>query len=171
MNAAQDSAAAPGSPAEIARLLVERLTAHDLDGMAELQHDDVVEDFIPVGAFRGKPAVREYFAELLAAFPDFHMEIERLSGDDRSATLQWRVSGTFTGSSFQGVAANGKHIELRGVDCMEFEDGLLRNNTIYYDGAAFARAVGLLPAQRSGAERALFGAFNAVTAVRKQIGI
>jgi hypothetical protein len=52
---------------------------------------------------------------------------------------------------------------------MTFEEGKLRHNTIYYDGAGFARAVGMLPGQKSVAERALFGAFNAVTAAKKLV--
>lgn len=59
---------------------------------------------------------------------------------------------------------------MRGVDCMEFEGGLLRHNVIYYDGAGFAREVGLLPAQGSGAEKAMTGAFNALTRARKALG-
>ena len=40
-------------------------------------------------------------------------------------------------------------------------------NTAYYDGASFARQVGMLPAEGSGAERAMKGAFNAVTKMRR----
>jgi hypothetical protein len=42
-------------------------------------------------------------------------------------------------------------------------------NTAYYDGAAFARAVGLLPPQESGAERAMLGAFNGATKLRAML--
>ncbi|MGB9374214.1 MAG: hypothetical protein WCA82_08655 [Jiangellales bacterium] len=46
---------------------------------------------------------------------------------------------------------------------MRFEDGLLKHNTIYYDGLAFARQIGLLPAEGSSADRALQAVFNART--------
>ena len=42
-----------------------------------------------------------------------------------------------------------------------------RRNTAYYDGMEFAREVGLLPPQDSGAERAMKGAVNAVTKARR----
>jgi steroid delta-isomerase-like uncharacterized protein len=158
------------APADLARLIIDHHNARDLAAVQALTTDEIVEDFIAVGVFRGKPAVRGFFEELFEAFPDFHLAIEGVTGNDEGAVVQWRATGTFTGGPFQGVAANGKTVELRGVDCMEFEGGLMHHNTVYYDGAAFARAVGLLPAQGSGPERALFGAFNAVTAVRKRLG-
>ena len=52
---------------------------------------------------------------------------------------------------------------------MEIEDGLIVRNTVYYDGAAFARQIGMLPEQESGAEKAMIAAFNAVTKLRKAI--
>jgi len=52
---------------------------------------------------------------------------------------------------------------------MQIEDGLIVRNTVYYDGAAFARGVGMLPAQDSGAEKAMYTAFNAATRLRRAI--
>ena len=43
------------------------------------------------------------------------------------------------------------------------------SNTAYYDGASFARQVGMLPPEGSGAERTMKSAFNAVTKVRKAV--
>ena len=43
------------------------------------------------------------------------------------------------------------------------------SNTAYYDGMEFAREIGLLPAQDSGAERAMKGAVNAVTKARRAL--
>jgi steroid delta-isomerase-like uncharacterized protein len=158
------------SPGALARRLIERLGARDLDGVAELQHPDVVDDFIAVGVVRGKAEVRRFFEEMLAAFPDFRIEILQVTEQGSRAVVQWQVEATFTGGPFQGVRATGKRVRMRGVDCMEFEGGLLRNNVIYYDGAGFAREVGLLPAQGSGAEKAMTGAFNALTRARRALG-
>ena len=154
----------------LARRLFERLGAHDLDGLAELQHPDVVDDFVAVGVVRGKAEVRRFFEEMLAAFPDFRIDVLHVTEQGPRAVVQWEVEATFTGSPFQGVRATGKRVHLRGVDCMEFEAGLLRHNTIYYDGAGFAREVGLLPAQGSAAEKAMTGAFNALTRARRALG-
>jgi hypothetical protein len=43
-------------------------------------------------------------------------------------------------------------------------------NIVYYDGAGFARQIGMLPAQGSAVDRGMTGAFNAVTKVRRGLG-
>ena len=58
---------------------------------------------------------------------------------------------------------------MRGVDYVELEDGLIRRNTVYYDGASFARDIGMLPPQNSMAERGLYGAFNGLTQLRRAL--
>jgi predicted ester cyclase len=94
---------------------------------------------------------------LFAAAPDWRIEIENVLDDgDRQAVVQWRGSGTFDGEPFQGIAPTGRRIELRGVDAVRFDaDGKVEENTIYYDGAEFARQVGMLPPRGSGAYRAM----------------
>ena len=94
---------------------------------------------------------------------------ERVVADTGRVAAEWRMRGTFTGAPFQGIEATGRSIELRGFDLFEVERGKIKRNTAYYDGAAFARAIGLLPPQDSGAEKAMTGAFNAATKVRKGI--
>jgi len=158
-------------PAELAGKIFEMLNARDLEGVGQLQQPDVVDDFVAIGPCRGRAEVRRFFEGLFAAFPDFHLEVQNIHGDERHATVQWHATGTLTGAPFQGVAPNGKRIELRGVDVMVFADGKLAHNTIYYDGAAFARGVGLLPPAGSRVEQGMFAAFNAVTAVRRTLGV
>jgi hypothetical protein len=83
--------------------------------------------------------------------------------------VEWRNSAIFSGSPFQGVLPTGRRIELRGCDCVEVQDGLIVRNTAYYDGAAMARGIGLLPPQDSGAERMMREAFNGVTRLRRAL--
>jgi hypothetical protein len=52
---------------------------------------------------------------------------------------------------------------------MEIADGLVRHNTIYYDGASFARQIGMLPRAHSMADRAMTSTFNAVIRVRHRL--
>jgi hypothetical protein len=52
---------------------------------------------------------------------------------------------------------------------MEFEDGLLRYNTVYYDGLAFARQIGLLPPAGSRRDKAIMGGFNALTKLKSAL--
>lgn len=156
------------SPTVLMRKLLEAVAAKDLDTMRALAHDDVVDDFVVLGEVKGKEAVSAFFAELFAAVPDLDFTIERIiGGDERIAVGEWSLMGTFDGGPFQGLEPTGRRLELRGIDVMEFDEGLLRHNTIYYDGLRFARQVGMLPAEDSTADRAIMSGFNALTKAKK----
>ncbi len=145
----------------------EAATARDPDAMAAHWHADGVGDLVPVGVLRGPGAVRSFFSELFAALPDSQFLVLDTVVDGGGATVQWRMTGTFTGGAFQGLEPTGRAVELRGCDCLEVdEDGKLTRNTAYYDGAAFARQVGMLPVQDGGVDRAMRAGFNAVTRLR-----
>ena len=121
---------------------------------------------VAIGELRGRDAIREFYGEMFRAFPDFEINVKRIIGDDVGAAVRWVASGTFTGSPFQGIQPTGRRIELRGVDYMEISDGLIAKNTIFYDGAEFARQIGMLPARDTVGERLLLAAFNARVRLR-----
>ena len=57
------------------------------------------------------------------------------------------MAGHFTGGPVQGVEPTGKRgSSSAACDCFEIKDGKIVGNTAYYDGASFARQVGMLPA-------------------------
>jgi len=116
----------------------------------------------------GHDAVRAFFRELFAAFPDFTMTIDKIVADDASAVVQWHAAGTFSGGPFQGITATGRRVDIRGVDVMEIAGGLVQHNTIYYDGATFARQIGLLPGLGTRADQAMLAAFNAKTTLSQR---
>ncbi|MEX2252764.1 MAG: ester cyclase, partial [Thermoleophilaceae bacterium] len=143
--------------------------SHDVEGMGERIHEDAIWDVVPLGIMRGRDEVMDFERAVIAALPDLEVITERVVADTGRVAAEWRMRGTFTGAPFQGIEATGRSIELRGFDLFEVERGKIKRNTAYYDGAAFARAIGLLPPQDSGAEKAMTGAFNAATKVRKGI--
>jgi steroid delta-isomerase-like uncharacterized protein len=155
--------------AAVARKSFDALAARDLDGIVADWSEEGVEDIVAFGILRGKTEIRENVRSLYASFPDLEFTFERVIADDRHATLQWRAAATFTGEPYMGILPNGKRVEVRTVEVMELEDGKIVRNTIYYDGAAFARQIGMLPEQESGAEKAMIAAFNTVTKMRKAI--
>lgn len=148
---------------DLARALFTAIGRHDLDAVRALDAPDVVDDFVAIGVFAGVDAVIGFFAELFAAVPDFGIEVLNVTAEGNTAVVQWHATGAFTGGPFQGIHATGRPVDLRGCDVMRFEDGLLKHNTIYYDGLAFARQIGLLPTEGSRADRALQAVFNART--------
>jgi steroid delta-isomerase-like uncharacterized protein len=151
------------------RSYFEALDNRDPDAMAAHWREDGIEDVVPVGVMRGPEELRAFFASIFAAMPDVRTTITRLVAGERSCAVEWRQEGTFDGAPFMGIEPTGKHMELRGFDLIEIEDGLLVSNTAYFDGASFARQIGMLPPDGSGADRAMKGAFNAVTKLRKAV--
>jgi steroid delta-isomerase-like uncharacterized protein len=153
---------------EIARGYFDAVAARDPDAMAAYWSEDGIDELIPVGIFRGPGEIRAFFAGMFAAFPDMEFTVERMTSTAGVVAVEWRARGTFSGAPFQGVEPTGKRIEVRGCDCVEVEDGKIVRNTAYYDGAAFARGLGLLPQRDSQGEKAMLAAFNAVTKVRSR---
>ena len=156
------------TPSEVARTIFEALSKRDLDTAMKFNTDDAVDDFVAIGEFRGRLAIRRFFDELLAAFPDFDIAVDRIVGDDSAAVVQWHAAGTFSGGKFQGIEPTGKRVQIRGVDVMEFAEGRYVHNTIYYDGASFARQIGMLPRSGSVTEKATLFGFNASTRLRQR---
>jgi steroid delta-isomerase-like uncharacterized protein len=156
---------------ELMRRTFEALAARDLDALSTLWDERTLDVFVALGLeVVGRDALRDFFAEMFAAVPDLDFAIEEIHDVDESVAVgQWHLTGTFSGAPFQGIEPTGRRIELRGIDVMRFEDGLLRRNDIYYDGLAFARQVGLLPAADSAADRGMLSAFNALTKVKRRV--
>jgi steroid delta-isomerase-like uncharacterized protein len=157
------------TPAEIARAAFDAVIRKDPDGIVAEGAPGYIDDFVAIGEIRGPDGVRAFFRELFAAFPDFAMTVDRIIADEHSAVVQWHAAGTFSGGAFQGILPTGRRVEVRGVDVMEIAGGLIQHNTIYYDGATFARQIGLLPPQGSRGDRALISSFNAKTKLRQRL--
>jgi steroid delta-isomerase-like uncharacterized protein len=152
-----------------ARSYFEALARRDVPGMAEHWREDGVVDLVPLGIVRGRTEISAFFHDLFAALPDLETTVTSVVAGQAEVAVAWRMSGTFSGVPFQGVEPTGRRVELRGIDLIEVEDGKNVTNTAYYDGMAFARGVGLLPAPDSGAERAMKSALNAATRVRRAV--
>lgn len=151
------------------RSYFEAMDNRDAHAMASHWREDGVEDIVPVGVLRGHDELRDYFASLFAAMPDARTTVTRLVAGEQSCAVEWRLEATLNGAPLMGIEPNGRHIEIRGFDLFELEDDELVSNTAYFDGAGLARQIGMLPADGSGADRAMKGAFNAVTKLRRAV--
>ena len=169
-----DTTADARPPSQIARETFRLLfDERDLSDPYRFWSDDSVDHFLAAGqSVRGAHALAQWFRDLFAAVPDFRMEVLNAFDDGgRQAVVQWRASGTFSGGPFLGIDATGRRVEINGVDVMRLDaEGKVDENTIYYDGAEFARQVGMLPPRDSAADRMTLSAFNAKTRLQKRLG-
>jgi steroid delta-isomerase-like uncharacterized protein len=154
---------------EKARSYFDAMDRRDAAAMAAHWREDGVEDVVPVGLMRGREELRDFSASMFAAIPDARTTVTRLVAGEQSCAVEWRLEGTFDGAPYMGIEPTGKHVELRGLDLLELEDGELVSNTAYFDGAGFARQIGLLPPDGSSADRAMKSAFNALTKARRAL--
>lgn len=160
------TASQTGTAEQVARSYFEALSARDLDAAMALWRPDGIEDVTPLRVYRGADEVRGFLTALHGAVPDMDMTVARLTATDAVAAVEWRATGTFSGAPFEGIDPTGSHVELRGVDVLQVEEGEIVANTVYYDATGFARAIGMLPRKDSGAERAMVTAFNGATRLR-----
>jgi len=142
------------------------LDARDLDRFRALVHPEAEDRFLAVGTFSGRDAIVAFFNEMFVAVPDARLEVRRVVASGDVAAVEWTIRGTFNGGAFQGIQPTGKSVEIEGVDVIEVRDGLQYRNSIYYDGATFARQIGMLPALGSRSDRAMLTAFNVLTRLR-----
>jgi steroid delta-isomerase-like uncharacterized protein len=154
---------------EQARSYFEAIARRDPGSIGDHWSEEGVDDIVPLAPLRGREEIRTFFRELFAAVPDLETTVTRVVAAEHTAAVEWRMTGTFSGEPFQGIDAPGRHLEMRGLDLLEIEDGKIVANTAYYDGMAFARQIGLMPAQESSAEQAMKNAFNAATRVRRAV--
>jgi steroid delta-isomerase-like uncharacterized protein len=150
-----------------ARSYFEALSGRNPDAMVSHWSADGVADIVPLAVLRGPEEIKAFFRELFDAFPGLETTVTRVVADDKHAVVEWRMTGTFSGGPFQGIEPTGRQVELRGLDILEVKEQEILTNTAYYDGAEFARQVGMLPPRDSGPERAIRNTFNAVTKVRR----
>ena len=115
------SSAVTRTPADVAHAAFDAVSRRDPDGIVATGAPDYVDDFVAVGEIRGHDAVRAFFRELFAAFPDFTMTVDRIVADDTAAVVQWHADGTFTqpvpghhGNRAPGRSSRGRRDGDRG---------------------------------------------------------
>jgi predicted ester cyclase len=151
------------------RSYFDALGRRDSRAIAEHWSAEGVADIVPLGVLRGRKEIVGLFNDLFAALPDLETTVTRVVAGEHEAAAEWRMSGHFTGQALQGVEPTATRVEWRGIDLVEVADGKNVSVTAYYDGMSFARQIGLMPTQGSASERAMKGAFNAATKLRRTV--
>ena len=113
---------------DILKVFLEAFNRHDLDAIMAYFHDDCVF-YMPRGKAPrgdrhvGKQEVRAGLATRFEGIPDVHY------GDDTHWTCgnlgvsEWTLTGT---------RKTGAHIEVRGVDLLEFRDGKITRKDSFW---------------------------------------
>jgi glyoxylase-like metal-dependent hydrolase (beta-lactamase superfamily II)/predicted ester cyclase len=156
--------------AEIAKLYFDALSEHDLDTAVSLWRPGSIDRFVGGVELIAPDGIREYFAGVFAAFPDFRLEIVDLTTFRSRTAVRWKVTGTFAGpGTFQGFNPNGAAISAEGCDVLTIVDDVIIGNDAYSDNADIARQLGFLPPVGSKAEARMAKLVNLRTRIHDAI--
>jgi steroid delta-isomerase-like uncharacterized protein len=118
--------------------------AHDADAVASVFAEDAV--LIEAGnpqPVRGRRAIRDRAAALLAAFPDFRLERIVLVVDGERHADRWVMTGTHRGALF-GIPATGRSVRVEGATFTRMgAHGLVVEDVHYVDFAGLMRQLGV----------------------------
>lgn len=131
---------------ELVQRLLAAWNAHDPDAIAACYAPDVTARDVTLSEqLAGRAAVRLTAVMYLRAFPDVHFELERVISDGDMVCEQWRANGTHRGD-LMGLAPTGRQVGTSGCNVMRVgHDGLIREETTYWDATQMYRQLGALP--------------------------
>ena len=81
---------------------------------------------------RGPEGVAEYVRAVLAAFPDYHAEIEEMVAEDDRVAARMHFTGTHQGVAL-GCPPTGRKIEYSGMALARIQDGVIREMWVVGD--------------------------------------
>jgi glyoxylase-like metal-dependent hydrolase (beta-lactamase superfamily II)/predicted ester cyclase len=161
MAASTSTETARVSRTELAKRYFKALDTHDLEAAGRCWAQSGVDRFVGQQEVVGPGGVKQYFRDLLAAFPDFSIQVLDATSARHRTAVRWRATGTFAGpANFQGLQPTGAQIQIEGCDVMTIEDELIQHGDSYFDSGDLARQLGVLPALGSGMEARLMRLTN-----------
>ena len=92
----------------------------------------------------GEAAVRGFLQELMTAFPDFHLENEKVHHADEAVIAEARVTATHTGP-LRGIPPTGRALDYPVACIYEFEGDRIVCEKLFLDFATVLRQIGVLP--------------------------
>jgi steroid delta-isomerase-like uncharacterized protein len=119
--------------------------AHNLDGIMETFGEAARYDDEPWNAhYTGRQEVRGFYAQLLRAMPDLHVDVRRRYAAEEAVILEVIIRGRHLGT-WRGLPATGRQIEFPLCGVYTFDNSnRLAGEKIYYDRATVLRQLGLL---------------------------
>ena len=108
--------------------------------------DDAVHEDIASGhVSRGKTEIKQLMRGAFAFASDFRSTVRSLATAGDTATTEWVIEGTQTGSAaspYGELAPSGRTFRLCGASILIFREGKIARVTDYYDMATFLRHLG-----------------------------
>jgi steroid delta-isomerase-like uncharacterized protein len=131
------------SNAATMRRTYELINEGDIAGFGELLAEDFEEHDGAPGFPTTKQGTLAYFGTVLDAFPDLRMSVEDVVDGGDTTVARVTVTGTHQGG-FMGIPPTGRHVEVRLIDIMRFDDaGDVRDHWGVLDTASMMQQLGV----------------------------
>jgi len=117
---------------------------HNLDGVMQTFGEAARYDDEPWDAhYVGREQVRVFYAQLLRAMPDLHIDVRHRHAAEDVVVLEVIIRGRHLGA-WRGLPATGRRIEFPLCGIYTFDEGdRLAGEKIYYDRATVLRQLGV----------------------------
>jgi steroid delta-isomerase-like uncharacterized protein len=120
------------TPARTARAFLDAFAEHDVDGAVASADPDVQVVVHPLGvSATTRDALRSVLADLVTAFPDLLLTMQRLIVTGDVVTALVKVEGT-QAAAYAGVVNQEKHIDLDQAWRLTIADGRIVAVTAYW---------------------------------------
>jgi C-1 hydroxylase len=93
---------------------------------------------------QGASGGSDFVGMILAAMPDFRLDIQDIFGAGDRAAVRLQLTGTHTGQPLLGRPATGKRLSANALFIYRVQGGRVAEAWQMVDGLAFFRLVGLL---------------------------
>ena len=103
----------------------------------------------PDGVFEGKAALRDYWTQEKASFPDSNVEMTRSIEQGDVVAGEWTWTATNTGPltlpDGTEIPATGKRVEVNGAEVLRFDGDKVVEHVLYFDNMSAFTQLGLIP--------------------------
>jgi steroid delta-isomerase-like uncharacterized protein len=94
----------------------------NLEKLRDLVAQDVKDHDPAPNQKPGPQGYIDFFSMMRNAFPDMHIEVEKLVADEENVAFAYTLTGTHEGD-FREVAATKKPVKVRGMQISRFKNG------------------------------------------------
>jgi steroid delta-isomerase-like uncharacterized protein len=123
----------------------EVMSGGNLDRIAELCTEDVVDHEAPPGTPSGIEGVRQFVDGMRTAFPDLEAKVEGAIQEGDLVAARVRITGTHLGE-FQGIPPSHNRIDIESIDVIRLEGEKCAEHWGVTDNLLLMQQIGAVPA-------------------------
>jgi steroid delta-isomerase-like uncharacterized protein len=123
---------------------VEAWNKQDLDAIEGLLTPDYVRHDANLPDVNGPEGEREFVAGILSAFPDIHLQMNQLIGQDDLVAVRLAFRGTHEGL-FLGVPATGQEVAFESMEVFRLAGNKIVEQWVVMDALGLFQQLGVIP--------------------------